>query len=161
MSKYSSEFKEAIISKIVNRRNQTVAQVCEAEGIGQSTAANWLRNATLPTMNKKSKSKKWSAKEKLKAIGETLSASEIELGTYLRKEGLHSQQLKEWQEQALQSLETSLKPGPTHDEHERILRENKQLEREILRKDKALAEASALLILQKKVNLIWDSLDPK
>lgn len=161
MSKYSQEFKEAIVSKIVNRRNKTVAQICEAEGIGQSTAANWLRNATLPAMNKKSKSKKWSAKEKLKAIGETLSASEVELGSYLRKEGLHSQQLKEWQEQALTSLEASSKPSPSHEEHEKLLKENKELGREILRKDKALAEASALLILQKKIALIWGNEDPK
>lgn len=154
-SNYSREFKDAILSKIVNRGNQTVAQVCEAEGIGQSTAANWLRNATLPTMNKKSKSKKWSAKEKLRAVGETLSASETELGTFLRREGLHSQQLKDWQENALASLETSSKPSPSHDAFEALLKQNKQLEKEILRKDKALAEASALLILQKKVSLIW------
>ncbi|MBC7531126.1 MAG: hypothetical protein H7318_06070 [Oligoflexus sp.] len=87
-SNYSRDFKEAIVSKIVNRRNQTDAQVCEAEGIGQSTATNWLRNATMPAMNKKTKSKKWSAKKKLKAIGDTLSASEVELGSYLRKEVL-------------------------------------------------------------------------
>ena len=57
-------------------------------------------------MSEKTKSKKWSAKEKLKVIGETLSASDVELGSYLRKEGLHSQQLKEWQERALSSLES-------------------------------------------------------
>jgi transposase len=158
---YSKEFKEAIVSKIVNRRNQTVAEVCEAEGIGQSTAANWLRNATLSPMSKKTKSKKWSAKEKLKAIGETLSASDVELGSYLRKEGLHSQQLKEWQEQALSSLESTSRPSPSHEEYERLLKENKDQAREILRKDKALAEASALLILQKKIALIWGNEDPK
>jgi len=32
---------------------------------------------------------------------------------------------------------------------------NKKLESELRRKDKALAEASALLILKKKANLIW------
>jgi transposase-like protein len=98
--------------KIINRRNQTIAEVCEAEGIGQSTAANWLRNATMPAMKKKNRSKKWSAKQKLKAVSETLSANEAELGTYLRKEGLHSQELNEWQEQALASLDSSTKPSP-------------------------------------------------
>ncbi len=121
MPSYSQEFKEAIVSKIVNRRNQTVAEVCEAEGIGQSTAANWLRRATLPAMNKKTKSKKWSAKEKLRAIGETLSANETELGTFLRKEGLHSLQLKEWQEQALVGLEASSKASPSHEAFEQSL----------------------------------------
>ncbi len=160
-SNYSREFKEAIVKKIVNRGNQTVAQVCEAEGIGKATATNWLRNATMPAMNKKTKSKKWSAKEKLRAVGETLSASETEIGTFLRKEGLHSQQLQEWQDQALSSLEGSPKASPSQESFEALVQQNKQLEREILRKDKALAEASALLILQKKVSLIWGDGDPK
>jgi transposase len=158
---YSKEFKDAIVSKIVNRRNQTIAEVCEAEGVGQTTAANWLKNAIVSPMNKKTKSKKWSAKEKLRAIGETLSANEIELGSFLRKEGLHSQQLKDWQEQALSSLEASSKPGPSPEAFDELVKQNKQLEKEILRKDKALAEASALLILQKKARLIWGDEDPK
>jgi transposase-like protein len=154
-SNYSSEFKEAIISKLVNRRNQTIAEVCEKEGISQSTAANWLRNATIPAMSKKKKSRKWNAKQKLKAVSETFAANDAELGTYLRKEGLHSQELSEWQEQALASLETNGKPSPSRDEFEKLQEEVKRLEREIQRKDKALAEASALLILQKKIALIW------
>ncbi len=158
---YSREFKDAIVAKLVNRGNQTVAQVCEAEGLGKATATNWLRNATMPAMNKKMKSKKWSAKEKLRAVGETLSANETELGTFLRKEGLHSQQLQEWQDQALSSLESSPKAYPSQEAFEALVRQNKQLEREILRKDKALAEASALLILQKKVSLIWGGGEPK
>jgi transposase len=148
---YSQEFKDAIVSKILNRGNQTVAQVCEAEGIGKATAANWLKSANMPGMSKKNKKKKWSPKEKLKAVSETISASEAEIGAYLRKEGLHSQQLKEWQDQALTSLEGAQKP--VKDERDELIRE---LEKEILRKDKALAEAAALLILQKKVQLILD-----
>jgi hypothetical protein len=106
-------------------------------------------------MSKKTKSKKWNAKQKLKAVSETFSANDTELGTYLRKEGLHSQELSEWQEQALASLEGSAKPSPSREDFEKLQEENKRLEREIQRKDKALAEASALLILQKKIALIW------
>ena len=70
-------------------------------------------------------------------------------------------QLKEWQDQALSSLEATSKPSPSHEEYEKLQKDFKQLEREILRKDKALAEASALLILQKKIALIWGNEDPK
>ncbi|MBC7661236.1 MAG: transposase [Chitinophagaceae bacterium] len=153
---YSREFKEAIVSKIVNRGNQTVAQVCEAEGIGKAKAANWLKSVNMPGMSKKKK--KWSPKEKLKAISETMSASEAEMGAYLRKEGLHSHQLQEWQEQALTSLGSQVKTPDERDERDELIA---NLEREILRKDKALAEASALLILQKKVQLIWDLRDQR
>ncbi|RYZ91469.1 MAG: IS3 family transposase [Proteobacteria bacterium] len=150
-SSYSKEFRDSIVSKIVNRRNQSVSEVCEAEGINQYTAANWLRSATMPAMKKKNRSRKWTAKQKLKAISETLTATETEVGTYLRKEGLHSHELSEWQEQALASLESSSKAQPSREEFNKLQEELKRLEREVLRKDKALAEASALLILQKKI----------
>ncbi len=110
---------------------------------------------------KKKKSRRWTAKQKLKAISETISASEADVGCFLRKEGLHSQELNEWQDQALTSLEGFVKAGPTREEYDRLQEENKRLEREVLRKDKALAEASALLILQKKIALIWGDGDPK
>ena len=108
-------------------------------------------------MKTKTKSKKWSPQEKLKAVSANLSASEGEIGSYLRREGLHSQQLNEWQSQALSALGPTVERADLKEARERI----KELEREVRRKDKALAEASALLILQKKINLIWGDEDPK
>lgn len=149
---YSSEFKDAIVTKIMNRGKTSVLEVCEREGISLSAAYKWLKRGSLPAMKSKSASKKWSAKEKLKAVSVSLTASDAETGLYLRKEGLHSQQVADWQGQVLTSLEPTSKRGGGKDvRDDRIL----ELERELLRKDKALAEASALLILQKKVNLIW------
>ena len=65
----------------------------------------------------------------------------------LRKEGLQSHQLREWQEKALTSLGVHSKTTDGRDERDELIA---KLESQILRKDKALAEASALLILQKK-----------
>jgi len=108
-------------------------------------------------MMKKSESRKWTSKEKLRVVSESLLASEEEVGLLLRREGLHSQQLSEWRAQVLASLEPVPRKDPKDQRDEQI----KKLEREILRKDKALAEASALLILQKKVNLIWGNEEEK
>ena len=69
---------------------------------------------------------------------------------YLRREGLYSYQITAWRAEVLEHFATS--PTPKKDARDETIR---QLEREILRKDKALAEASALLILQKKVDVIW------
>ena len=129
-----------------------MVQACEEEGISLSTAYGWLSRGTLPTMKNKAKAKKWSAKEKLKAVSETLSMAEGEIGIYLRKEGLHSQQLDDWRSQILMSLDVTPKIVIAKDERDAQI---KDLEREILRKDKAPAEASALLILRKKADLIW------
>ena len=93
---------------------------------------------------------KWTAEAKLKALVETAGLAEHELGLYLRREGLYSHQITAWRAEVLAYFAT--RPTPKKDARDETIR---QLEREILRKDKALAEASALLILQKKVDLIW------
>ena len=155
---YSREFKDAIVTKIINRGNLGIAEVCAREGIKSSTVYRWIKRDTLGAMKTKPASKSWSAREKLQAVTETLSASETDTGEYLRREGLYSHQVEEWRGQVLASLEpTPKRPAMKDGRDDRI----KELEREILRKDKALAEASALLILQKKVSLIWGDEDPK
>ena len=104
-------------------------------------------------MAKQKTAKKWTAEEKLKAINETHAMSEEELGAFLRREGLHSHQLQEWREEVLKGLESAPRKSLSKkDERDEKI---KTLERELRRKDKALAEASALLILEKKIDLIW------
>jgi transposase-like protein len=156
-SSYSREFKDAIVTKIVNRGSLGIAEVCAKEGVRTATASRWLKRDILGDMKTKPTAKTWSPKEKLQAVSQTLAKSETDTGLYLRKEGLHSQQVDEWKSQALASFEPQPRRAVKDVRDERI----KELEREILRKDKALAEASALLILQKKVNLIWGDEDPK
>ena len=97
---------------------------------------------------------KWNAEAKLKAVVDTSSLVDTELGNYLRHEGLYSNQVVDWRAEIIEYFAT--KPKFVKDERDEQIR---VLEREILRKDKALAEASALLILQKKVDLIWGSKD--
>ena len=94
---------------------------------------------------------KWTPEAKLKAVVDTTNLVDTDLGRYLRKEGLYSNQVTDWRSEIIQGL--AVKPNYKRDDKIRVL------EREILRKDKALAEASALLILQKKVALIWGRSD--
>lgn len=97
---------------------------------------------------------KWTPEAKFKAVLETASLVDTELGHYLRKEGLYSNQITDWRTQFVENFEPKVKlKRDERDDKIRIL------EREILRKDKALAEASALLILEKKVALIWGKSD--
>lgn len=93
---------------------------------------------------------KWTSEAKFKAVLDTANLVDTDLGHYLRKEGLYSNQVIDWRAQFVENFEPKVKPK--RDERDDKIR---ALEREILRKDKALAEASALLILEKKVALIW------
>ena len=153
---FSNEFKQALVAKILSRGNRTIDEICQNEGVGKSTAANWLKShGSVLGMTKQSKKSRRTPEAKLKALIETASLSESELGVYLRKEGLFSHDLEQWRREFLSSLQ-SAKPKAGKDQRDQKI---KVLEREILRKDKALAEATALLILQKKVSLIWGNKD--
>lgn len=104
-----------------------------------------------------------SAEEKLQIVIEAANVSEEDLGAFLRRQGLHEAQLKEWRQLVLAGLEKqprSAARAATADG-----RRVRELERELTRKEKALAEAAALLMLKKKAREIWgdedDSTDKK
>lgn len=108
--------------------------------------------------------KDWTPEEKLQAVLEALQLPEEDLGAYLRKKGLHESNLKQWHQEMLGALQNKVsgkKSSGKSAEAKRI----RQLERELLRKDKALAETAALLVLKKKAQAIWggedDSIPPK
>jgi len=99
----------------------------------------------------------WSAEEKLQAVIEGATLSEADLGAFLRRQGLHEAQLTQWRQLVLSGLKRAPKrPGKASTAQARRVRE---LERELARKEKALAEAAALLILKKKVQQIWGDED--
>ena len=149
---HSKAFKEAVVTKIVNREEQTLEEVCREEGVALSSAGRWVRECgRVPGMINTKSSRYWSAEEKLKILFQSHALKDEELGSFLRQEGLHSQQLSEWRAEIL----TALDPRKSKTERDSQNQKIRQLEKDLHRKDKALAEASALLILQKKVNLIW------
>lgn len=91
------------------------------------------------------------AEEKLRAVFDTLQMSEEERGAYCRDHGLYTHHLEEWKKQIIAGLQP-LDSKENKAEYRQITAENKELKRELNRKEKALAEASALLILKKKAN---------
>lgn len=139
------------MAKVLTRGQRTVRSICEESGVLQTTAANWLQNSGRVGANAKPRGRmKWTPEAKLNAVVETTNLVESELGAYLRREGLYSNQVADWRAEIIKQL--GVKSPFKRDERDDHIR---VLEREILRKDKALAEASALLILEKKVALIW------
>ena len=150
--KFSVGFKEAFVTKVMNRGDRSISEICKQEGVGLSSASRWLLERDSGSgMKKENSTQGWTPEAKLKAIFESSGLSEEELGLFLRREGLHSYQLEEWRAEILKALGTQKAKSVKDDRDQKI----RELEQDLRRKDKALAEASALLILQKKVNLIW------
>jgi transposase len=94
----------------------------------------------------------------MRIVLEASRLSGDELGAFLRREGVHETELTEWREavsEALQGRPTRAAERARSEDKRRV----KKLERELVRKEKALAEAAALLVLQKKVREIWGDED--
>lgn len=159
---YSAKFKARIVAKMVGPHAVSANALSSEVGINQPTLSRWLREAhTVPAMRKKTTRLKngvharrpqdWSPEEKLRVVVEASGLADEERGAFLRKEGLHQAQLDEWLAMARSSLAVRKGTKKASAESKRI----RELERELRRKEKALAETAALLVLQKKVRVIW------
>ena len=93
----------------------------------------------------------WSAEEQLLALQETHSLSGDALAAWCREHGVFAHNLTSWKT----AFCTESKAAPGNREFKVLKDENDQLKRELMRKEKALAEAAALLILQKKFRALW------
>lgn len=158
---YPETFKHQMVSRMSGPGGLSASALAEEINVGQTTLSRWLREAAkIGSMSKEKPSKPrrpqdWTAEEKLSAVMEASGLSEEELGGYLRSKGLHEAQLEEWRKKAEEGLsgrgDTKARRGSS--------RRVRELERELRRKDKALAEAAALLILKKKLVALWEDED--
>ena len=101
--------------------------------------------------------KKWTPEEKLRVVLAASSLSEEQLGELLRREGLHTAQLEEWRTLVMEALAGRKPTATTKNPSDAKLM--KELTRDLDRKNRALAEVTALLALQKKIQAIWGDED--
>jgi transposase-like protein len=99
----------------------------------------------------------WSAEEKYRIVLEAAAVSDADLGEFLRKKGLHAAQLEEWRALVAQGAKAALTQDrkPRTKQSKAEARRVRELERELARKDKALAEMAALVALKKKLEMLW------
>jgi len=163
MSTYTQAFKENLLAKLLTPGGPSVVELSQTAKVPKQTLYLWLAKAKRDnTTMSKSKDKNhppvrpqnWSAEAKLNAVIETASMTEEERGLYCRKNGLYTHHLDQWKQALLEGLKPSV-AKENRQEFVKLKGEKKQLERELRRKEKALAEASALLILKKKAELLW------
>lgn len=163
MVHYSDERKEAILSKLLPPYNLSVYELAREEGISKTTLYNWRKEANLkarPMPGQKPKSDSWSAEAKLATVIETAALSEAELSAYCRERGLYPDQVKRWKAESLQGFQRSAEQEQSLRKQAKTDRlEIKKLQRELRHKEKALAEAAALLVLRKKLHALWDDKD--
>ena len=163
MIQYNEAFKSKMVQKMVGPAAISASRLAREVGVGQPTLSKWLREAQgniglvkfdtpPPSPATPRRPEDWSPEERLQAVLEASGLKDEELGAFLRRKGLHESILAEWKTAALDALGPQKRSGES--------RRVRELEKELRRKDKALAEAAALLVLQKKVrSLLGDEDD--
>ena len=157
--KYPNERKQAILKKMMPPNNKPITELAREEGISTATLYNWRQEARnegqlLPDGD--STPVGWSSRDKFAAVLETASLNQAELSEYCRERGLFPEQIHEWRKACEQANDWNhAKTKQLKAARKKDGKRLRQLERELTRKEKALAEAAALLVLQKKVNAIW------
>jgi transposase len=158
-----------MVSKLVGPHAMSAQALSKETGLAQATLSRWLKEAStlkkpMPKDEERPVAKQlqeWTPEEKFAVVLEAASLTEGELGVFLRSKGLTAAILDEWREQAMTGLRGTQQVAATVVGSKRV----KELERELARKDKALAEAAALALLQKKVQVLFgdadDDTDPK
>jgi transposase-like protein len=154
--RYSVEFKKSAVQKYLGRGSRSVNEILQEIGIASPTIYQWRDQfANVSGMTKLTKPQARSANEKLKSLMEFDALPSENRGEYLRKNGLHEEHIVEWRKQIEDALSPKKVSKQERTEKVADQKKIKDLEKEIRRKDKALAEVSALLVLKKKADLIW------
>ncbi len=157
--RYPAERKEAILKKMAPPMSMTIPELAEQEGITATNLYNWRKQArargqVLPSRS--TKPDQWTSQEKFQIVLETAPMNEAEFSAYCRERGLYPEQVEAWRNTCMNAnadvAEQTKQQRQAHKEEQKRLR---KLERELRRKDKALAETAALLTLSKKAEAIW------
>ena len=155
---YPIAMKESVIKKVL-MGSKTQCEIAMEAGIGRSTLTYWLKNyrknGNLKLSKKEKRPQDWTAEERIRALMETGSMSDEERASWCRKNGLFVHHLEQWEKDAISSITSKPGKGKNANETRRLKKENAALRKELTRKEKALAETAALLVLKKKADSIW------
>lgn len=160
---YTKRIKETAIRMMLPPENATLRQISETLGISEATLKKWRQELhanghAAPANN--DLADQWSSRDKFLIVMETINLCEAKLSEYCREKGLFLEQIKQWQENCLQA--NSNIPGQIAElmqQDKALQKELRLTKKELQRKEAALVETAALLVLRKKAEAIWETSD--
>ena len=162
MRRYSETIKADVKKRMSPPARQSVAQISKELGIHLATLYAWrkawrLQGEVVPASEKAPET--WSTADKFTVVLESAGLNATELGAFCRERGLYPEQVDRWRQAAqdanANSMLTMADQKDLEKRHQQDQREIKRLQQELRRKDKALAEAAALLMASKKIQAYW------
>lgn len=159
---YPVEFREQALAKVLQRGNRSVGTVAAELNMNVLTLRKWIRVSNAANRNPgpvdARRPEDWSLEERLLALQQSHGLSDEALGAWCRERGLFAHHLDQWRAQFCSAGTTSSARANAPELRE-LKQANAQLQRELKRKEKALAEAAALLILSKKYQALFGDED--
>lgn len=154
--RYTEAFIEQALIKVYSRGERTIQSVAEELNVNCHTVKNWMKRKRADTVGllvaKERRPQDWTTEQQLMALHETHNMTGEALQRWCRENGLFMHHLSSWKTAFCEGTKVASGMRET-----RALKdENEQLKRELIRKERALAEAAALLILQKKFRALWE-----
>jgi len=160
---YTRRVKEAAIRMMLPPESKPLTKISETLGIPLGTLKKWqqeLRASGHAAPANDDPADQWNSKDKFLIVVETINLNEAELSEYCRQKGLYPEQVRQWQEICIRA--NGEIPGQIAEmmqQDKAMQRELRQIKKELQRKESALAETAALLVLRKKAEAIWGTPD--
>lgn len=168
---YSQSFKAQAVKKVLNRpAGLSIRAVAENLSVSLSALKSWLKLArqqqlevdsleSIKSMAVEKKPHQWSLEERLEMIIACAALDESGISSLCRKKGIYPHHVKQWKKEFAEGKAKSESSQLTKKQEQSFKTEIKSLKKALNRKEKALAETAALLVLQKKVNQLWSGED--
>ncbi len=158
---YSRAVMLGVLKKVLPPDARSIVEVSRETGINDQTIRNWVKKSEsgiLPDSLQESSPRFMTPKEKYQLVLQVAGIDNEQLGLFLRERGLHSEHLTIWDQELREMIDK--KNDKKDQELKALKKRNQELEKELQRKEKALAEAAALLLLKKKLaTLMTDQKD--
>ena len=167
MARYGQKFKDAVVARLLPPESSSLETVSQKVGISVATLERW-RAAALAANDGNTSPRQWTPAARLEAVIATAAMDEAARTAWCREHGLFPADLERWKQDALSGLGELRNAGAAEAKQDQAAkrpdatqsgqparRRIKELERDLSRKDKALAETAALLVLSKKLSAIF------
>jgi len=151
LARYGQEFKDRAVARLLPPESAPIKNLANEIGVGLATLERWRSDA----LAQPGRDRVWTAAARFDAMLTTAAMDEASKSAWCRANGVYPQELATWRDNAIAALGAEA-PRTSVQEAKQNRRKIKELERDIRRKDKALAETAALLVLSKKVAAIFN-----
>lgn len=162
-TKYNQCFKDSMVEKVLKRSpGVTIDDIVNQHNVSRASITRWIREtqqqkntASMKPTQKEKRPQDWSRFERLQAIIHCGGLDEEVTNAYCRQQGIYPHHITQWKADFID--EGGKNRVCDQAQLKQLKVENKGLQKELRRKEKALAETAALLILKKKVQHLWEN----